>query len=338
MGPLSTLDAGFKTFLQQLSATKGTRGFSARNFLLDENISAERCQSYHASGSAAAHANGQDWGAAHENYLLQHVFRPGPAAGIPKIIDQDDEDICPETFRILAADSPFVHSAESLHLVRTEELSFISRLSGVSTDKLKTWANDVAQNSSSAASHDALDSALRAWSKNIELRPMFAAYWEDLQDLFGEYPSNDAKGWANQLRDRLGLAHLDPKGRGGTIDVMLFRYPIKSLAQIEALGTDRRALMPPTVLDGTFSQAFCPSPNGEETGYTLDLSGELDTPKREVLHPTLAFTAKHLWRVGTIDAAIDLESMEILRELHLMWLRNKCANSDYALDTDGDLQ
>ena len=77
---------------------------------------------------------------------------------------------------------------------------------------------------------------------------MFAAYWEDLQDLFGESPSDDAKGWANQLRDRLGLAHLDPKGRGGTIDVMLFRYPIKSLAQIEALGTDRRALMPPTCL------------------------------------------------------------------------------------------
>lgn len=338
MGPLSTLDAGFKDFLQQNSAIKGEKRFPARNFLLEENISAERCASYQANGAATAHANGADWDAAHEKYLRQQVFRPGPATGVPKTIEQDDEDICPETFRALASNSPFAHSAESLYLVRTEELSFISRLSGVNAQELKTWANDVVQNGSSAKSFEGLNSALRGWSKGIDLRPVFAAYWEDQQDLFGKSPIDDAVGWANQLRDRLGLAHLDPNDRGGPIDVIVFRYPIKNLAQIETLATDMRALMPPSVLDGKFSQAFCPSPNGQKTGYTLDLSGELNSPQREVLHPTLAFTADNVFRVGTIDTDVDLESMDMFRGLHLMWLREQCANADYALDTDGDLQ
>lgn len=257
--------------------------------------------------------------------------------GLPTEIDAADEDLCPETFRLVAPGSPFASSDQALHLVRTEELSFVARLSGVPPNRLKDLARDVAQRGTAASGFAALDSALRTWAKQIDLRPSFAAFWEDLSDLFGAAPGADPDDWANRLRDRLGLAHLDPGARGEPIDVLIFRYEIGSLARILSLGADVRALVTPTVLDGTFSDAFCPAPLGAMTGHTLDLSGACEGPRREVLHPTLAFGARHLWRIGTVNAPTDLASLGTLRGLHLVWLREQCGSADYAADTDGDL-
>ncbi len=119
--------------------------------------------------------------------------------------------------------------------------------------------------------------------------------------------------------------------------MLVFRYEIGSLARILGLGADVRALVTPTVLDGTFSDAFCPAPLGAKTGHTLDLSGDCQGPRREVLHPTLAFGARHLWRVGTVNVAADLASLGTLRGLHLLWLREQCGIADYGADTDVDL-
>lgn len=265
------------------------------------------------------------------------MFRPGADNGIPDVLEQADEDLCPETFRQIAPDSPFARADTSLHLLRTEEVSFVSRLSGVPTVRLRDLARDVAHQGTAAAGFAELDAALRSWTRRIELRPVFAAFWEDLSDLFGDAPGEDARGWANGIRDRCGLAHLDPGQRGGPIDVLVFRYRIGSLARIVELGPDVRALVPPTVLDGAFSDAFCPAPRGAVTGHTLDLSGAGTGPRREVLHPAFGFGAAHLWRVGSIDAPFDPAVLGTLRGLHLLWLRGQSSNPAYAVDTDADL-
>ncbi len=158
-----------------------------------------------------------------------------------------------------------------------------------------------------------------------------------MADLFGESPAADQAGWADRLRDRVGLAHLDPGARGAPIDVLILRYRVGDLARIQELSATGRALVPPTVLDGHFSDAFCPAPTGETTGHTVDLGGDCDAPRREVLHPALAFGARHLWRVGTIQTAFDRGNLETLRGLHLVWLRRETGRADYAADTDGAL-
>jgi len=336
MGPLSTTNHGFSTFLEAISNDDTQYRFAARNFLLDEGVMPARCDSYRSSGAADAHADCHAWRGQHEKYLYQQVYRPGPGSGVPVRLEQSDEDLCPETFRFVNPNSPFAYSDKGLHLIRTEELSFIARYSGVPEDRLKDLAQDVAEHGTSAKSFAEFESSLRTWTKKIELRPVFAAFWEDLADLFGTTPGNDVSDWANRLRDRLGLAHYDPAQRGSSIDVLVFRYEIGCLAQIREFGPNVRALVSPTVLDGNLSYAFCPAPAGAKTGYTLDLSGA-NTPRREVLHPTLAFRARHLWRIGTITEPVDLSSFETLRGLHLLWLQGQTGVTDYAVDTDGDL-
>lgn len=337
MGPLSTTDPGFRTFLDHVSADRAQYRMAARNFLLDESVLTPRCKSYHASGAAVAHSDRKAWRGQHEKYLYQRVYRPGPGTGVPTDLEESDEDLCPETFHFVDPGSPFLYTDKRLHLIRTEELSFVARYSGVRESRIRDLAQDVTEHGASATGFAELDTALRTWAKKIELRPVFAAFWEDLSGLFGDTPGEDTKDWADRLRDTLGLAHYDAVRRGGPIDILVFRYEVGGLARIRALGADVRALIPPTVLDGALSDTFCPAPAGAKTGHTLDLSGICDAPRREVLHPTLAFGARHLWRIGIVTSPVDLASLETLRGLHLVWLREQTGVVDYAADTDGDL-
>lgn len=338
MGPLSKTDPGFRSFLEKLGNETGQYRMAARNFLLDQGIVDARRDSYQNSGAMMAHKDRKSWKGQHKKYLEQRVYRIGPSTGIPRDIEQSDEDLCPETFRFIPSDSPFLSSDARLHLVRIEELSFISRLSGQPMDRIRDLARDVAENGTAATGFPALDSVLRTWARNVQLRPVFSAFWEDLSDLFGARPEDDPGDWPDRLRDRLGLAHYDPVARrNGPIDILVFRYQVGALARIHELGADLRALVPPTVLDGDFSDAFCPAPSGATTGQTLDLGGEAKQSCREVLHPSLAFTAEHLWRVGAISSPVDLASLDTLRGLHLLWLRAQTGIADYAAETDGDL-
>jgi hypothetical protein len=337
-GPFARIDQRFADFLKDLATQRSDRWMPARNFLLDEGIVAARGESYRSSGGAAGHVNGAAWQSAHAGYLEQRVFLEPPADDTaPKEMEQADEDLCPETFRHLDHGSPFLHSDASLHLLRTEEISFIADRSGYSASRLKGLAEDVMVHGPRAPGFADLDSALRRWSKRTDLRPVFAAFWEDLKDLFGSTPAEDRPGWADGLRNRVGLAHLDPGGRGSPIDVFVFRYPVGELARIIEFDPAQRALVAPTVLDGRFSDAFCPAPAGQSTGHTLDLGGSHPGPRREVLHPKLAFGAQHLWRVGTITTPFDTAGLDTLRGLHLVWLQGETGRTDYARNTDGDL-
>ncbi len=319
-------------------------GFVARNFLLDEGILPRRAASYRAVCSRSRQVTKEDWKGLHEIYLADRVHRERPGVSVPTTLDPGDEDACPETFRFIDPASPFLTSDSKLHLVRVETLGFIAR--GSHQPSLEARRAEVRQLAEAVISRPntenrgRLEDLLRSWVQQIELRPVYAGYLDDLLDLFGDTPAQDAPGWADTLRDRLGLMHFDPASRRRPIEILVFRYPVAAVPKLKRTRTRsdvRRPLVPPTVLDGSHSAAFLPAPRGSLTGHAVDLAAEVAEPFREVLHPSIAFRARHLWRVGTIEREVDLENLPAARGLHILRMRTICQRPDYAESTDQDL-
>ena len=192
----------FDDFLQSLAHDNalGNRRFVARNFLLDQGVSSERQDSYAASGAMQAHASFESWSALHRNnYLFAGVFLSKQAT--PTQIDITDRENCPETFRSLEAFRRFGASDERLELIRVEQAQSIAQRAGFpSTAELLAVAREYLQSDSEQAKKQ-LDSILEVWGRSLDLRPVWAAFWEDLRETF----ENDPTDWADQLRDQLGL-------------------------------------------------------------------------------------------------------------------------------------
>lgn len=326
-------------FSQQLWTRAGQRelnarlydgGLVARNFLLDEGVQPERVRSYGAPVAPAF----EQWKAHHEAYLTRAVYPTPPDEGRPKAFDLDDADLCPQTFR-LPARSPYLHSGAKLHLLRLVELNFLQSVLKLPPSQLQQQAQAALGQPESAPAYRHFDRLLERWQKALKLRPVYAAYWEDMADLFGDAPDQDQPDWADQMRDRLGLAHLDPDARG-PIDVLVFRYAVEELPPLRQW-QNSAPLLPPTVLDGGFSAAFCPAPASCATGHVVHLAGDDRLLRREVLHPAMNYHAKHLWRIGRVRKSFRLDDLPDARAIHLASIRKHCACPDYAKTTDGDL-
>jgi hypothetical protein len=280
----------------------------------------------------------------HQAYLRSQVFLPGHGDGPPRAVDPRDHVACPETFRQGISGSPFAAADRRLDLIRVEELRFVARFGGATAERLRELARKRMAGHLGGGEQTELEDILGAWAFGIEVRPVFAAFWEDVRDLFGARAAADPPDWADALRDRLGLAHLDPGWRKapgdaarGSIEVLVFRYPVAVIPRL--LGRRGvRPLVAPTVLDGAHSPAFCPAPPGDPgTGHTVDLGARSELPRREILHPTVAFQATHVWRIGTIRRAIPHDILPVARGMHLVQIREANDRPDYATGTDGDL-
>jgi len=308
-------------FLSRLgSDIQNEHAFTARNFLLDEGIVPTRVDSYAEAGAMKGHASLEDWQGAHSTYLAERVFRLPTGDGLPKTLDPADEISCPESFRFLDPAAPFLPTDSRSHLIRVERLRFVAEFAGVDPGALRSAAEGALQGDSDSVRR--LNDALEAWERAVEARPVFAAFWDAVADLFGETSADDPPGWEDVLRDSLGLLHYDPRTRGGPIEVLIFKYPVS---------------VPPTVLDNTPSPAFLPAPRRSLTGHVVDLAAKTKELRREVLHPGVPFEAKHLWRVGTIRQPVDPTILPLARGLHLLLVRDASGRKDYALGTDGDL-
>src|SRR5262249_49097068 len=153
----------------------------------------------------------------------------------------------------------------------------------------------------------------------------YCGFFAELEELFESHSTS----WAAPLRDRLGLAHLDPGELGKPIDVLVFKYPVSQVTRLAGAATHTRPLVAPTLLDGAFSEAFCPAPRGGLTGHVVNLDWEdqdgrrmrNNTLRREVLHPKTRLRAKHLFRVGKIELPVDFESLPLARAAHLAQVR-----------------
>lgn len=330
-----------------LSTTGGDLGslssaFAARNFLLGEGVTRERFESCRGVGAVASHSTYTAWNAAHQAYLAEQIQRPGTGYGPAKVVDPNDPDECPETFRHIDPVSPFLRADSRLDLIRVEQIGFIAEKSGESPDRIKVLAQEVVA-SNRDGNHDAyhgLADVLDEWARQADSRPVFAGFWECVYDLFGQTPDEDAPDWADDLRDRIGLLHLNPGLRAQvSIDVLVFRYQVATVPKLRLPKPhrDSRPLVPPTVIDGPHSAAFCPAPRGELTGYTIDLGQDTPPLRQEVLHPSLAFRPLHVWRVGEIRRSIDEGKLPEARAWHLEVVRDHAGREDYALGTDADL-
>jgi hypothetical protein len=313
----------------------GSSALPARNFLLDEGVSPSRVESYRDAGGVAAHGNIRAWLSAHKSYLAEHVYRPH-AGTVPTLIDPADLDECPETFTDIDPGSPFLVTDPKVHLVRTIEIGIIASLSKQPAAEIRTLAEALANAPGADPARTRMDDILQEFAKSCDLRPAFAAFWDDLSDLFGKTPADDASGWTDTLRDRCGLSHMDPRTRRVPIPVLIFRYPVGDVPRRRGMRTTQ-PLVPPTVLDCDPSPPFCPAPRTSLSGITVDLSGTSGVSRREVLHPFTAFRAAQVFRVGIIQRPVDPNLLPTARALHLLEVRDLSRRPDYAAGTDGDL-
>ena len=111
---------------------------------------------------------------------------------------------------------------------------------------------------------------------------------------------------------------------------------MRLVPKIRSARAGSRALAVPTVLDGEWSEAFCPVPSGQAVGFAVDLAAGLDDRTQEVVHPYVRLDVEHVYRIGYIGkrAADDLSEARLA---HLLWVQDVSGRPDYARMTDGDL-
>lgn len=332
-GTLSRGSHAWLGFVRPLAAAADqNQAFVARNFLLDEGIPEVRFRSYDTLGCLAAHKDFAAWEQRHKDYMGKRVFRAN-SGRVPAGLEADDDLLCPETFQVLDGSSLFVNQDLGLDLIRLATVDRIARVARISASDLKSAAQAYLSNPGDRDLRQALDDLLEGWAIRADNGPTFAAFYQDVEEVL-----KAGDGWEDVLRDALGLLHLSPADRTCPgIDILVFRYLVKDVPKLRPLSDRQRPLAAPTVLDGGFSPAFCPSPRGSATGHVVDLRGGPPSPRREVVHPVIAWRARHLALAGTIRRPVDTAILRDARALHLLSIRDLSGRADYAADTDGDL-
>lgn len=309
--------------------------FPSRNFLLECEVSSPRVQKYldqldtPSAGSDSFDLQAQ-LNRFHNRYLDSEV-RVGVRS---QPFDESALD-CPETFRAGCHTKEFGGTGSEVLLVRVEELRFVAGTALWDYDSAKdllSRVGDANRRGAAISNADRVSVAglLDGWQDRVDARPLFAAFWDDAHDA-----SDWARaGWANVLRDRMGLAHYDPALRGN-IDIVMFQYPVAPIA-VNAIGA--RLLVRPTVLDASLSEAFYTAEPFSGTGSAVDLEIRDEAAWQEVLHPPFRLGPAHIWGLDSITA--DLPStLAQARQQHLV--KTVVASTrdfaDLCEEVDGDL-
>lgn len=320
----------FDRFLEKEANKPGNRRFIARNFLLDEGVSASRVSAYKDLAATDGIATQTEWKNRHEHYLTERIRLPRPTDyRVPRSIDPTALRDCPETFREGATFCSFGATDPSYDLIRIVNAERMAWYAPRPDQFIGLVEDYLASNSEEARL--AIGSTISFWLEPRDLRPVFAAFWYGVRDLLEDGPED----WADQLRDRLGLIRFNPVG-GRKIPVLIFRYPVRLVPKIAKPRAECRALAVPTVLDGEWSESFCPVPSGQEAGFAIDLSAGLEHRAQEVVHPHVRFSVEHLCRIGYISRRVP-DDLSEARLAHLLWVQEASGRDDYALMTDGDL-
>lgn len=283
------------------ASSVGNRRFPARNFRLEWQVPMARAMNYASivnmlDNSADASAAFNQLNLLHNRYLETSIYLGTRADKFDQVSAN-----CPESFRLALHLDEFGHSEDNLLLVRVEDLDFIVRRTGVSKDELRQIVNDVAINNRTdddESKRAPLTAILQRWHDSLDNRPTFAAYWDDAQSVLAD----PKPGWAEELRDRLGLLHYEPARKSSReMDVIVFRYPVRLIPRFDR--SSPRLLLRPTILDGALSEAFCTAPAGTGVGSTIDLAGRDDDPWQEVIHPPIELKPEHVWAIETLTAS-----------------------------------
>ena len=306
---------------------RGNERFPARNMLLDEGVNIDRATPY--LNMAEPRVASKAWTEVHGDYMKSHIWLSRGKAhhGLDPVARQHAD-----TFSIKPDYSRYGSALHSLTLVRCEDPRLIYKINKLSAssvlnsegDLLELIRNFLAKRNDPQL-REKLQAELDIYAEHADARPIFAAFEEDLQtDL------DDNAKWQDNLRNALGLSPL----RKGD-QVILLQYPVARVPPVPG-SPSVRALVTPTVLDNSLSNAFCPSPANTETGHTVHLAPEDFNPCREVLHPWIKWQVDDIKRMGEIRTPPPA-GLDQARAFHLLALRELTGQSAYADDTDADL-
>ncbi len=283
----------------------------AANFLLEERLQ-ERQENHYAGYTVVSSADAikavDDWLNSHGNYVWTEVYV--------------DEGETPATFRDDNRHNFIAGLEADQYLVRLENLQALHGRArfGEPVNVLLDKVGQFIDNPHDAAQRDVMEQFLYNCNLHSDRRPTFAGFWGEVEDLLNPHQPD----WANRLRDRFGLGHLDPIGSGGEIPVALFRY---RLSDVLAYYKDERYVTAtPTVLDSELSSFFFPTPEHDDwpQGQTLDLTPGTENDydfKCEVLHRYMPYQADHLYQIGWITASPG-KTCEGARRIHLQYLED----------------
>ncbi len=334
--PLFSHDTASIEALRRVSGDPAHRNqrFTARNFLLDEHVSADRTASYHRFVPDLNPLDFPNWQNLHRGYLKGKVHR-GQGEAYRTGAPFDPKDIeCPETFRDPAGFSDVGGADEQLRLLRCEKAADIANVIAAGSGDQAMIEGQILDLARRAAPHGKRDSAAARelnvlfadWHRGQDRRPAFVTFLAHVNGLFGPTPVNDVAGWADKLCDWLGLAGFEPGD-----NFLVFDYSVGELPLV-AGRSEEHPLVVPSVLDHALSYAFCPAPGTSDHGFAVDLTeqGRL-TP--ELVHPGLRLAASHLFRVGTVTRPVPVDH-DNARRAHLASVRAQTRWINYARRTD----
>jgi len=280
----------------------------AENFILEERLTNEREDNYGKHVNASVDI--EDWYGNHEDYIDDKI---NIHSGIPETFQKDNN-------------SNLLNNIDKdQYLVRVEKINWPSIILGEDINQMVDYLNDFLKNVNYS---NIIEKFLSDWNKERDFRPIFVGFWGEVKDIFTDTNGNEINNddWANQLRNRFGLGHLDPMN-GESIPVVLLRYRVKDV--LNGASEETKIAAVPTVLDSSWSPFFCPTPaDGWNEGQSLDLSPGDENEYSlncEILHRFIEYKPSYLYRTGWINEAPE-KTCEEARKIHLKFLRDDFKN------------
>ncbi len=167
---------------------------------------------------------------------------------------------------------------------------------------------------------------LDQWNAFDRRMPAFVGFELDVR------PELDGDHWADGLRRRYGIGHLDVPAGADPIPVMLLRYTVGELiAAAKRWCPASDAIRVPTILESNCYEFFFPAPTPLPYGRTVDLAGGLDTDRLtcELVHLPVDLEIGHIDRVGQLTKPIPDLTLAQVRNDHLEILRYECERDDF---------
>ncbi|MDP8931584.1 MAG: hypothetical protein M3O70_24200 [Actinomycetota bacterium] len=302
--------------------------FVARNFLLDERVPAGRADSYLSPGVPSTW---YEWTRLHRVYEVERLHVAPPSGLLPLPSKAVERQNLPETFEQPPTGDQYSQTSPELHLLRVESVARLAEVVDLDPFDLAERLGQYATAGNPGPSEQLwLLSILDAYASRQQLRPIFAAFVEDVREVMEA--SASISSTLAQLRDRLGLSHYDPADTG-PLPLAVFRYPVDVLPRVD--GIAGVVLVSPTVLESGQSAAFCPCPRGTQFGTAVDLSPASRWPAREALHLPFRYGPNHLFLAGILEDPVT-GTLAAWRERHLRALQRLGA-TEYATGTDADI-
>lgn len=306
---------GFESFYRLIKETSRhpdiRKRCIAENFILEERLTEEREDNY--GKHFEKPVNEETWDDGHEDYVYKRIYS---SSGIP------------ETFEDINKPNLLPAFDSDQYLVRLEDIGRLNRLYAKTAVEIMKHFSDFLKDPETLESANIIKSFFSAWNKKRDYRPIFAGFWGDVKDIFTDAAGNrvENEDWADRLRNRFGLGHMDPKD-GEPIPVLMFRYRVRDV--IECHTDEPNLFAVPTVLDGRFSYYFCPTPGkGWNHGQVLDLStGDENNYSLycEILHRFIEYKPEFLYKAGWITRSPG-KTLENARRIHLEYLKDEFGN------------